>query len=153
MGQDFFPYHPLKIRAALAFGALCALTLGAWALAAAVRSESGLEFARVGICLGLLASMLYVHLKLRPRPGWGVKVEAIRLWVSRPIEGQIEIPWSAVREVRRNGKQRDTLVLFLGDERRVLVPQHLFASRAAFEQAAHAIEERMQPPTSPAASA
>ncbi len=153
MAGDFFPYHPLKLRAALTFGALGSLTLGAWALAAAARSGSGLEFARAGICLGLLASMLYIHLKLRPRPGWGVSVEPTRLQVSRPIEGQIEIPWSAVTQVKRNGRQRDTLVVFLGDERRVLVPQHLFASKAEFEKAAQAIEGRMQPPTSPPASA
>ena len=153
MANDFYPYHPLKLRAALTLGALCSLTLGAWALAAAVKSEGGLEYARAGLCLGLLASMLYVHLKLRPRPGWGVKLEPTRLSVSRPIEGQIEIPWSAVVQVRRNGKARDTLVVFLGDDRRVLVPGHLFATRAEFEKAAQAIEQKMQPATSPPANA
>jgi hypothetical protein len=153
MAGSFFPYHTLKLRVALAFGALCALTLGAWALASAVHSEKGLEFARAGICLGLLASMLYVHLKLRPRPGWGVSVEPTRLQVSRPIEGQIEIPWSAVTQVRRGGRGRDTLVVSVGDEKQVLVPSHLFASKAEFERVARAIEERMQPPTSPPANA
>ncbi len=153
MANDFFPYHPLKLRVALTAGALGALTLGAWALATAVRSGVGLEFARAGICLGLLASMLYVHLKLRPRPGWGVQVEPTRLKVSRPIEGEIEIPWSAVTQVKRNGKQNETLVVFVGEEKRVLVPRHLFASRAEYEKAAQAIEEKMQPPTLPPASA
>jgi hypothetical protein len=153
VANDFYPYHPPKLRVALTVGALCALTLGAWALATAVRSGVGLEFARAGICLGLLASMLYVHLKLRPRPGWGVQVEPTRLKVSRPIEGEIEIPWSAVTQVKRNGNQKETLVVFVGEQKRVLVPRHLFASKAEYEKVAQAIEEKMQPTTLPPASA
>jgi len=153
MAEDFYPYHPLKLRAALTMGSVGALTLGAWALATAVHSGLGLEFARAGICLGLLASMLYVHLKLRPRPGWGVKVEATRLSVSRAFLKQKEIPWSAVTQVKRNGAKKDTLVVFVGEEKRVLVPRHLFATATEFEKVASAIEEKMQPPTLPPASA
>ncbi|MFT3840268.1 MAG: hypothetical protein QM723_24990 [Myxococcaceae bacterium] len=153
MANDFFPYHPLKLRVALTVGALCALTLGAWALATAVHSGVGIEYARAGICLGLLGSMLYVHLKLRPRPGWGVSVEATRLKVSRPIEGEIEIPWSAVTQVKRNGAEKETLIVFVGEEKRVLVSRHLFASKGEYEKVASAIEEKMVAPTVPQASA
>ena len=38
--------------------------------------------------------------------------------------------------------ERETLVIFVGDEKRVLVSQHLFPSREAFEALASAIDEQ-----------
>ena len=58
--------------------------------------------------------MLTVHHRLRPRPDWGVRVTPLTITVSRPTSGVIEVPWSAVTDVRRAGDKRDTVVLFVG---------------------------------------
>jgi hypothetical protein len=145
--RDFFPYHPLKLRAVLVTASVMCVILLAWSLATAVRSGAPIEMARAGLCLGLQLAMAYVLMKLAPRDGWGVKLEGAVLKVSRPIEGVLEVPWSAVREMRRGGTERDTLVLFVGNNRRILVPRHLFGSRKDFEELERAIEERLPPPT------
>lgn len=140
--KDFFAYHPRRWRLVLTLAALTSLVLTAWALAGAVHTGAALEFARAGISAGLTLAMLFIHLRLRPRAEWGVKVTPMALVVSRPTQGQIEIPWSAVKEVRRAGAKRETVVIFVGEDRRVLVSQHLFASREVFEAMASAIDEQ-----------
>ena len=146
MRRDFFPYHPLKLRAVLVTSSLICVVLLAWALSSAVKSGTTQDWARTGLCLGLQLAMAYVLVKLAPRDGWGVRLEPTVLKVSRPIEGVLEVPWSAVREVRRGGSARDTLVVFVGNNRRILVPRHLFGSRADFDALATALEERLPPP-------
>ncbi len=145
--RDFYPYHPLKLRAVLVTASVMCVVLLAWALSSAVRSGAPIEMARAGLCLGLQLAMAYVLWKLAPREGWGVKLDATVLRVSKPIEGVFEVPWSSVREMRRGGSGRDTLVLFIGNNRRILVPRHLFGSRELFEELARAIEDRLPPPT------
>ena len=147
MSRDFYPYHPFKLRAVLAGASVICVVLLAWSLASAARSEAPQEFARAGLCLGLQLAMGYVFMKLAPREGWGVKLEPLMLKVSRPIEGVLEVPWSNIKDVRRSGKARDTLVLFVGNNRRILVPRHLFANARDYEELAAAIEDRMPAPT------
>lgn len=138
---DFFAYHPRFWRLLLALGAAGSLVLTAWAMASAVRSGAPLEFARAGISGGLVLAMLTVHHRLRPRPEWGVRVTPLTVTVSRPTTGTIEVPWSSVTDVRRAGDKRDTVVLFVGEEKRVLISAHLFASKQEFEALAAAIDE------------
>ena len=140
--REFFAYHPRKWRLLLAGAAAGALVLTAWALASAVRSGEAIEFARAGISGGLVLAMLTVHLKLRPRADWGVRVTSVALTISRPSTGTIEIPWSAVKDIRRSGVDRETVVIFVGEEKRVLVSRHLFASKAEFEALAASIDEQ-----------
>ena len=45
--------------------------------------------------------------RLAPREGWGVRLSPTLLTVSKPIEGVMEIPWSALKEVHRSGKRRE----------------------------------------------
>lgn len=143
MTRSFYPYHPLKLRGLLAVAALVAVALAAWAVQTAVSTGQPLEWARAGLCLGLVLAMTYVFTKLAPKPEWGVSLQPTTLTVSRPINGSIELPWSAIREVRRMGPRRDTIVLFMNDDRRVLIAQHLFAGPAMFEALAAAIDERL----------
>lgn len=140
--RDFFAYHPRFWRLLLSLGAAGSLVLTAWAMAGAVHTGAPLEFARAGLSFGLVLAMLTVHHRLRPRPDWGVRVTPLALTVSRPSTGTIEIPWSAVTDVRRAGTKRDTVVIFVGEEKRVLVAQHLFPSKAEFEAVAAAIDEQ-----------
>jgi hypothetical protein len=99
----------------------------------------------MAMSLGLLFAMGSVAFRLRPREGWGVRVGPTVLTVARATQGHIDIPWSAVREIRRLGRGRDTLVLLLSDDRRVLVPRHLFPRHRDFEAVVTAIEDKMPP--------
>lgn len=146
MSGDFFPYHPLKLRLFLLGSCLVALALTVWAVAGFAQSQSPREILRAGLSFGLAAAMGVGFFRFRPRKEWGVRVTPRSVLVSRPRAGLIEVPWSAVKEVRRLGEKRDTLALWLREEQRVLVPAHLFAKRADFEALARAIEERMPPP-------
>ncbi len=146
MAREFFPYHPLKLRAVLASALVVCVALFAWSLSMAVRNGSPQEVARAGLCLGLVLAMAYVLNKLAPREGWGVTLSPMVIKVSKPIQGVLEVPWSTLKEVRRAGKGRDTLMLFSGEHRRVLVPRHLFARSQEFEELVSAIEERMPAP-------
>lgn len=147
MSADFFPYHPLRLRLWLLGLCLVALALTIWAVAGFAESQAPREILRAGLSLGLCAAMAVAFFRLRPRREWGVRVTPAAVIVSRPRAGNIEVPWSAVKEIRRLGEKRDTLALWLREEhQRVLVPAHLFAKRADFEALAKAIEERMPPP-------
>ena len=137
---DFFPYHPLRLRLWLGAGLLAALVLsggGAWAF---IETQSPRDILRAGLSMGLAAAMGLALFRFRPRAGWGVRVTPRSVLISRPRGGLIEVPWTAVKEVRRLGDRRDTLGLWLDEEQRVLVPAHLFARPAHFEALAAAID-------------
>jgi hypothetical protein len=146
MSGDFFPYHPLRLRLWLLGAGLVALGLAIWAIVGFAESQSPREILRAGLSFGLAAAMGVAFFRFRPRDEWGVRVTPLAVLVSRPRAGLIEVPWSAVKEVRRLGEKRDTLALWLREEQRVLVPAHLFAKRAHFEALAKAIEDRMPAP-------
>jgi hypothetical protein len=145
MPGDFFPYHPLRLRLWLLGAFVVALALTVWAVIGFAQSQAPREILRAGLSLGLAAAMGVGFFRFRPRREWGVRVTPLSVLVSRPRAGLIEVPWSAVKEVRRLGEKRDTLALWLQEEQRVLVPAHLFAKRADFEALAKAIEDRMPP--------
>ncbi|MDP1829591.1 MAG: hypothetical protein Q8L48_40365 [Archangium sp.] len=146
MPGDFFPYHPLRLRLWLLGAGLVALGLAIWAIVGFAQSQSPREILRAGLSFGLAAAMGVAFFRFRPRSEWGVRVTPLAVLVSRPRAGLIEVPWSAVKEVRRLGEKRDTIALWLREEQRVLVPAHLFARRADFEALAKAIEDRMPAP-------
>ena len=146
MSADFFPYHPLRLRLWLLSFFLVALGLAVWAVSDLAESQAPQEIVRAGLSLGLAGAMGVAFFRLRPRSEWGVRVTPLAILVSRPRAGTIEVPWSAVKEVRRLGEKREILALWLREEQRVLVPAHLFARRADFEALAEAIEERMPAP-------
>lgn len=146
MPGDFFPYHPLRLRLWLLAGCVVSLLLAAWAVVGFTQSQAPREILRAGLSCGLAGALGLGFFRFRPRKEWGVRVTPLSVLVSRPRAGLIEVPWAAVREVRRLGEKRDTLALWLQEEQRVLVPAHLFARRADFEALAHAIEERMPAP-------
>ena len=143
--RQFFAYHPLAWRLTLLCSACVSLALTAWAIWGWVHGGGAAEAARTALSLGLLTGIVSVALRLRPRTGWGVVVGPTVLTVARPTQGHIDIPWSAVREIRRLGRSRDKLVLFLSDERRVLVARQLFSKRRDFEALVAAIEDKMPP--------
>jgi len=145
--RTYFPYHPLRWRVTLLAAAVLSLGLALWACYGWYRGGGALEAGRAALSVGLLLAITSVVFRLRPRSDWGVRVGPTVLTVARAAaaRGHIDIPWSAVREIRRLGRARDTLVVFLSDDRRVLVPRHLFPRRRDFEALVAAIEEKMPP--------
>lgn len=139
---DFFPYHPLKLRLFLLGGVVLSLALTAWAVWAFVETRVALDLLRAGFSGGLGGAMALTLFRFRPREGWGVRVTNLSVLVSRPRGGLIEVPWDAVKEVKRLGDKRETLALWLEADQRVLVPAHLFAKRETFEALAARIDER-----------
>jgi hypothetical protein len=148
---DFFPYHPIKLRLFLLAGALVAWALTGWTVAGFLSSRVPLDLLRAGFAGGLGAAMALTWFRFRPREGWGVRITNLSVLVSKPRGGIIEVPWSAVRDVRRLGEKRDTLGLWLEAEQRVLVPSHLFARRAHFDALAARIDERRPAQLAPVA--
>ncbi len=138
--MTFHPYDPRPMRRLLLGAACLSAIVAAWALANAVHGAERLAFARAGVALGLLLTAAVLHFKLRPRPNWGVKVGGTALSVSRPLKGEIPLAWSMVREVRRSNR-RDSVVLWLTDDRRIVIGRHLFASPESFEAVARSLEE------------
>ncbi|MFT3713255.1 MAG: hypothetical protein QM817_36835 [Archangium sp.] len=140
---DFFPYHPIKLRAFLFTGAVLGFGLATWAVSGFLDSRVPLELLRAGFAGGLGAAMALTLYRYRPRDGWGVRITNLSVLISKPRGGLIEVPWSEVKEVRRIGDKRDTLALFLLEpNQRVLVPSHLFFRRSHFEALATRVDER-----------
>lgn len=148
---DFFPYHPLKLRLFLLGGVLVAAGLTGWAVWAFASSHVPLDLLRAGFAGGLGAAMALTLFRYRPREGWGVRITNLSVMVSRPRGGIIEVPWDAVKEVKRLGDKRETLAFWLeagppgspqAEPQRVLVAAHLFAKRETFEALAARIDER-----------
>lgn len=141
----YFPYHPVRWRLTLAGTALGAAVLTAWGALGWYNGGGWVEAVRTTLMLGLLSAITSIAFRLRPRAGWGVHLGPTSLTVARPTVGHLDIPWSTVREIRRLGRARGTLALFLTDDRRVLVAHQLFARRRDFEALVAAIEEKMPP--------
>ncbi len=145
MQASYFPYHPLRWRLTLSATALVSLGLAGWAGLNWAGGGGWSEVIRAALSLGLLLGVISLAVRLRPREGWGVRVGPTVLTVARATQGHVDIPWSTVREIRRMGRARNTLVVFTSDERQVLVPRHLFSRHHEFEALVDAIEEHMPP--------
>ncbi|MGA9520176.1 MAG: hypothetical protein WBV82_01850 [Myxococcaceae bacterium] len=143
----FFPYDPRPLRIALFLCAVACAALAAWSLAQARETGAISAWARLGTSFGLLGAFGVMFWRIRPREGWGVGVTRLGLTVSRPLSGNpIELDWSDVSGVRREGRRRERLVVIVKPEGRLLLQQHLFSSRAAFESLVDAVELNAPPP-------
>jgi hypothetical protein len=139
----FIPYDPRRLRLWLLLCAVACAAATTLALASGLRQQDPLSEARGGIAAGLMFAFLYVFARLRPRKGWGVTIEPSALLIARPLSAEtISVRWDQLKSVHRSGRRRETLVLFLKNGTRVLVPRHLFAGSAPFEQVVKAIDEK-----------
>jgi len=140
--ERFFAFNPRAARMLLTLGAAGCVAATVWALYG-LGGGGVLGEARAGISGGLFLAFAYVRHRLRPRDGWGVLLMPDALLVARPLSGDpARVPWATVRAVTRGGKRREVLVLLFDQDRRLLVPRHLFPNRQTFEALAAAVEER-----------
>src|SRR5262249_8381063 len=86
MTPRFFPYRPSRLRAILAAFAVVAAALGTAAL---VRAGQGRPTSSARAVAGLALSSAFAWLvwRLRPRDGFGVRVDIAGAELSRPIDG------------------------------------------------------------------
>src|SRR4051812_9219904 len=131
----YFPFHPVRFRIAFLLCALVCAAITAWALYNARHSTEDLGEARGGISAGLMFAFLYAFFRLRPREGWGVEVEPLRIIIARPFRGEpTKLLWAEIQQIHLGGKKRNTLLLFLESGGRVMVPGHLFAKEQHFRE-------------------
>ncbi len=148
--MSFYPFNPRKVRLAGLGGAIACGAVALWALWGAARGVEPYGEARAGLAAGLMFAFLYAFFRLRPRKGWGVTIEPLKLTIARPISGTpIEIVPGQVDEIRRDGKRQDMVALYLKSGQRILLAQHLFPSPDAFDEVAKAM--RAWKPESPGA--
>jgi hypothetical protein len=148
MEPRFYAFDPRFTRRALFVGACVLAILSAWALADARSSGNApLVVARAGLSGGLMLAFAFAWHRLRPRPGWGVTINARGVLVARPFtRGELQLSWGQIGSVRRLGAKKDVLGLFLEEGGRVLVARHLFPSRDTFADLAAVLEERKPAP-------
>lgn len=142
--MSFYPYNPVRLRWGLILGAAACVVLAAWALASARESGDIGAWARLGVLFGLLGAFAYVAWRIRPRENWGVRIEPLGMAFNRPLTGdEVQLVWSQISELRRDGKRGERLLILVRPEGRVLLNRHLFASNEVFEKLMQSLEERM----------
>ena len=137
--MSFHPFNPRAVRFAFLGGAAACAAIVLWAGAAAARGFERYGEARAGVAAGLMFAFLFAFFRLRPRPGWGLSVEPLKVSLSRPLTtGAIELAPAEVLRLQRDprGKQ---VALLLRNGQRILLARHLFASRRDFDEAVRAL--------------
>jgi hypothetical protein len=143
-GPPFFPYDPRALRRALFACAAVSALLGGWTLAQAWASREPLGFARGGLLVALLIAFGWFFWRIRPREGWGVRIDALGVTISRPLSGDPwRLVWSQLSGVVREGARRERLALLLRPEGKVLLPRRLFGSQEVFDALRVALEDRL----------
>lgn len=144
--QRFFPYDPIRFRILFFACAMLAAAITAWALALANQSRDILAEGRAGFAAGLMFAFMYVVMRLRPKAGWGVDVEPLRVVISKPFRGEpMRVLWSEVTQLHRGGTKRNHLLFFLDSGGRIMVPAHLFRTTEEFEELCALALEKVPP--------
>ena len=132
MTPRFFPYRPSRLRAVLAVFTVLAAALGAAAL---VRAGLGrpTASARAVAALGLSGAFAWLAWRLRPREGFGVRVDLAGAELSRALDGRRErVLWPQIKAVEQAGRWAPRWVLTLTDGTRRELPRALFSDPAVF---------------------
>ena len=132
MTPRFFPYRPSRLRVVLAVFAVVAAALGAAAL---VRAGSGRPTASARAVAGLALSGAFAWLvwRLRPREGFGVRVDIAGAELSRALDGRTErVLWPQIKAIEQVGRWAPRWVLCLTDGTRRELPRALFSDPSVF---------------------
>jgi hypothetical protein len=132
MTARFFPYRPSRLRGLLAIFAVAAAALGAASL---VRAGQGRPTASARAVAGLALSSAFAWLafRLRPREGFGVRVDLAGAELSRPIDGRTErVLWPQIKAVEQVGRWAPRWVVSLTDGTRREIPRALFSDPSVF---------------------
>jgi hypothetical protein len=132
MTPRFFPYRPTRLRVLLAGFAVVATAFGAAAIVRAAHgSATASARALAGLALG--AAFAWLVFRLRPRDGYGVRVDLAGAELCRALDGRPErLLWPQLVTVRLVGRWAPRWVLTLGDGTRRELPRALFSDPAVF---------------------
>ncbi len=112
--------------------AVLAAALGAAAL---VRAGHGrpTASARAVAALALSGAFAWLSWRLRPRQGFGVRVDLAGAEIARPLDGRTELVlWPQIKAVEEIGRWAPRWVLTLTDGTRCELPRALFSDPAVF---------------------
>ncbi|HUM10300.1 MAG TPA: hypothetical protein VLT82_05050 [Myxococcaceae bacterium] len=132
MTPRFFPYRPTRLRVLLALFAVTAAALGTAAL---VRAGTGrpTASARAVAALALSGAFGWLAWRLRPRHGFGVRVDLAGAELARALDGRPErVLWPQIKTVEQVGRWAPRWVLTLTDGTRRELPRALFSDPSVF---------------------
>lgn len=132
MTPRFFPYRPNKLRALLAAFAVVAASVGAAALVRVGKGRPAAS-ARAVAALALSGAFAWLAWRLRPRDGFGVRIDIAGAELSRAIDGRTErVLWPQLKAVEHVGRWAPRWVLTLTDGSRRELPRALFSDPSTF---------------------
>jgi len=139
MTPRFFPYRPTRLRLLLATLAVVGAALGTAAFVRAAHGSSTAS-ARAVAGLALAAAFGWLAFRLRPREGYGVRVDLAGAELCRALDGRPErLLWPQIATVRQVGRWAPRWVLTLGDGTRRELPRALFSDPAVFDDLGRAL--------------
>jgi hypothetical protein len=128
----FFPYRPARLRAVMAGLAAIGAAFGTAGLVRAGR-DNPLASARGVAGLALGGAFVWLAWRLRPRDGYGVRVDLAGAELVRPLDGRVErILWPQIDRVEQTVRWAPRWVLRLSDGSRRELPRALFSDPAVF---------------------
>ena len=132
MTPRFFPYRPTRLRALLAAFAVVGVAFGTAGLVRAGRGSATASARGVaGLALG--GAFVWLAWRLRPREGYGVRVDLAGANLARALDGRIErVFWPQIETVRQTGRWAPRWVLTLADGTRRELPRALFSDPSVF---------------------
>jgi len=139
MTPRFFPYRPMRLRALLAAFAVVGVAFGAAALVRAGRGNPTASARGVaGLALG--GAFVWLVWRLRPREGYGVRIDLAGAELARAIDGRPErLLWAQIAEVQNAGRWAPRWVLTLTDGTHRELPRALFSDPAVFDDLGRAL--------------
>jgi hypothetical protein len=132
MTPRFFPYRPTRLRLLLATLAVIGTAFGTAAL---VRASQGSPTASARAVAGLALATAFAWLvwRLRPREGYGVRVDLAGAELCRPLDGRPErLLWTQIAAVRQFGRWAPRWELTLTDGTHRELPRALFSDPSVF---------------------
>lgn len=132
MTPRFFPYRPTRLRALVAALAVVGAAFGMAGLSRAGRGSPTAQ-ARGVAGLVLAGGFVWLGWRLRPREGYGVRVDLAGAELARALDGRTErVLWPQIRAVEQTGRWAPRWVLTLTDGTRRELPRALFSDPAVF---------------------
>jgi hypothetical protein len=139
MTPRFFPYRPGAIRGVLAALAAVATAVGT---AATLQGLHGRPVGYVRAALAAVLALAFVWLvwRLRPRDGYGVRLDLAGVELARAIDGHPErVLWSQVAAVRQAGRCAPRWVVELRDGTSRELPRALFSDPSVWADLGRAL--------------
>ena len=139
MTPRFFPSRPVGLRAFLAGLSVVAIALG---VAAALQGLQGRtsSWVRASLAVGLAFAFAWLVWRLRPRDGYGVRLDLAGVEIARALDGRPErLLWGQIAAVRQAGGWTPRWVVELQDGTSRELPRALFSDPSVWADLGRAL--------------